>query len=210
MLAEAAQVTLTRRYQTLTRRLATTAGRAVATAWADLGTYDPTDIATLAGRAGPVVDVLSARAAASTAGYLAVLLEEPVAPTSALVAPDWDSAFIALRRSLANGHEWPDAVESGRLRAEAVGSNAVVSTARRAADEVPTNRIIGWRRLLSGSSCTWCSTVATQRYHSAESADFGHDHCHCEVAPIIGDADPGRVINAEHTPLDDATRRATP
>lgn len=206
MLAEAAQLTLTRRYQALTRRYADGAARVVASAWVDLGSCDPNDVARLAGRAGPVVDVLSARAASATAGYLAAILEEPVTPATVIVEPDWDSAFIALRRSLANGHDFATAVESGRLRSEAVGSNAVVSTSRRAADEVAGPRIVGWRRTLSGNACQWCSTVATQRYHSAESADFGHDHCHCAVVPIFGEADPGRVINAEHTPLDDATR----
>ena len=197
MLAESSQVLLTRRYHALTTRYADQASRVVSRAWVDLGSYDPADVGRLARHAGPVVDVISARAASATSAYIATITETPVATASALVAPDWDSAFIALRTSLSDGHDWFQAVESGRLRSEAVGSNAVVSTARRAADEVAGPRIIGWRRTLSGNSCTWCSTVAGGTYHSAESADFGHDHCHCGVAPIFGESDPGRVVNAE-------------
>lgn len=60
--------------------------------------------------------------------------------------------------------------------------------------------ITGWRRVPIGVTCNWCMTVSTQRYRTAESASFGHghkgvDYCDCQVVPIIGDKDVGRVAN---------------
>ena len=196
-------VALTVRYQRLTRRYADAAGSAVTQAWDRLNTFDGPD--ELARLARPAVTTLSSRAAAATHGYLGLLLDEGITVPPVLAAPDWDSALIALRRSLAEGHEWEQALASGRLRSEAVGSNAVIGSTR-LSSEIASERVVGWRRILSASSCTWCQTVATGRYLTAESAHFGHDHCHCTVAPIVEAADPARVLNDQIQPEPSAER----
>lgn len=86
------------------------------------------------------------------------------------------------------------ALESGRARAEASGHKGIMSTARRSTGD---DRTVGFRRSPSGQPCKWCLVVSTQRYHTAESADFGHDNCSCGVIPIIGETDPGRIVNRD-------------
>jgi hypothetical protein len=196
-------VDLTVRYQRLTRRYADAAGQAAAQAWDRLNTFDAPD--ELARLARPAVTTLSSRAAAATHGYLGILLEEGITVPPVLAAPDWDSALIALRRSLAEGHEWEQALASGRLRSEAVGSNAVIGSTR-LSSEITSPRVAGWRRITSAKSCDWCQTVATGHYYTAESAHFGHDHCHCTVAPIVGESDPGRALNNQTHPEPSAER----
>lgn len=58
-------------------------------------------------------------------------------------------------------------------------------------------RVVGYRRVLTGKSCSWCARVSTQRYLTADSADFGHPRCDCTVIPIVGTRDPGQVLNRD-------------
>lgn len=196
MLAEAKLVQLTARYNTLTRRYAAAAGSVVGQAWDRLDSWERADADRLVAMARPAVSTLSLRANAATSGYLSIVLDDRLPVSTVVVEPDWDSALIALRRSLAAGEAWEQALVSGRIRSEAVGANAVVRSGRLAA-QVADDRVVGWTRTLSAKACEWCQLVSTQRYRTAESADFGHDHCSCGVAPIIGDADPGRVVNQQ-------------
>lgn len=180
-----AQDDLTSRYMARTEALAATAGAAMARAWDNLGSYDERDIARLAAAASASVDVYTARAGAVSAAYLSLLLDEPPVATTHLVVPDWRGPFTHHWGALAHGETWDAALEAGRARADAAGSRAVISTARRVGDRLTTDRIGGWRRTLSSDPCTWCIQVAGQDYATAESADFGHDRCACGVTPIL-------------------------
>ena len=55
-------------------------------------------------------------------------------------------------------------------------------------------RFTAHRRVLTGRSCMFCATASTQRYRVDQLMPL-HNHCDCAVAPIIGDADPGQIIN---------------
>ena len=57
-------------------------------------------------------------------------------------------------------------------------------------------RVVGYRRVLTGASCAFCAAASTRRYRSEDLMPL-HDHCDCDVAPIIGDRDPGNVINRD-------------
>jgi len=85
-------------------------------------------------------------------------------------------------------------------RAKTAAADVVTWTTRQSSEIIDQRepRIVGWRRALSGSACSWCSLVATQRYRSAASAALNgkHDHCGCVPVEIVGTDDPGRVINA--------------
>jgi hypothetical protein len=174
---------LTARYLAATQDLAVAGGDAIAAAWDELGSWDDADIARLEGAALPAWEVFAQEAAAVSAGYLAVALNQtPVAATN-LVVPDWRGPFTWYWRALGNDAGQGAALQAGRDRAIAAGHKAVTSTARRVGDQV--DGVVGWRRTLGGDSCQWCITVAGQRYRTAESADFGHDHCNCGVTPIL-------------------------
>lgn len=195
-------VALARRRQTLLDRLAVVTGRALAAVWGRLPAYTEEQVAEFERLAAPVLAAGQQRAVDLTVAYLSRVLGEPLAVDRDVVlaraAIDIREPFIAFARSLNSGNRFEDAVVAGGHRAEGVGESGVHWASRATAEAADGHpRIVGWRRTLTAKSCSWCHTVATQRYRSAESASFGHLRCDCSVEPIFGDSDPGRVINSE-------------
>lgn len=197
MLSEAAQVAATRRYQAQLATIIDVAAVIALVGFAGLDSYDEDDVDTFRTTTEPRLKVAGERAVALAAGFYA--LTATTRPSAAPVAVEmaWRDPFIAVWSGLKHGEQYEDAVTAGLSRAEAEASNYVVSSSRQAGDNLPEANIVGWRRVLSSPSCEWCQTVSTQRYRTAESADFGHERCDCTVAPIYGESDPGRVINRE-------------
>lgn len=200
-LSEPQQAEVTRRYQASLGVLADTAAAVAIVGFADLDAYDEEDIPTFAAAISAPLAGLKARAVALATGFysLTATTRPPaVRPDAVPVEMATRDPFIAYWRALSEGNQWTDAVTSGVARAGAEGERLVVSSARQTGDAMPAAaRITGWRRVLSGNACTWCQYVSTQRYSTAESADFGHERCDCTVAPIYADADPGRVVNRD-------------
>lgn len=172
----------------------------MASVWDDLSSWDEDDVDRYLRQASPIVTGAARAAAATTVGYLGLM----VGTRPAIVDPlrflddiDLLSPFLGYWSALAKGAEWTEAVTLGRTRSETIATDTVNISARGTAREVDDAepRITGWERVLSGNSCEFCATAATQRYRTAESASFGHDRCDCGVVPIVGRLDPGRVIN---------------
>lgn len=213
MLSEAVLVALVRRFQLQLATVSARTALAVTAAWDALDSYDEADVERFAARAAPAERAGKATAVALAAGFYSLMASvrpAPIPPTAIPVAIDPREPFIAYWRSLKAGKPWEDALLSGRGRAEAVADNLVISSARRTGDAVAEAnglQLQGWRRVLTGSSCAWCATVATQRYRTAESADFGHARCDCTAVPIFSNTDPGRVIN--RPVLDTLKKRGT-
>ena len=66
-----------------------------------------------------------------------------------------------------------------------------LTLASRAATFVHTEgdrRIVGYRRVTSGSACALCAAASTRRYTKADLQPIHHG-CSCTTAPIYGDAD---------------------
>lgn len=195
MPATADDVTLTRRYQARLLQLATATGAAVAQQWDELDSYD--DPALWLALAGPPVAAGQEEASALTVAYVALIADMPVPSVDIRVGPPLDGPFAAFGSAIKRGLAFEAAVNLGRSRADEVGGGSVQWTARAAAGEAARHAdgVVGWRRVLTGVSCDWCALIATQRYRTADSASFGHARCDCTVVPIIGDRDPGQVIN---------------
>lgn len=196
-------VALTRRRQDALTRLRGLTAVQLARIWRSLTSYDESVQRRWTGLAGPVVSAGQNRAIDIQLAYLGQRLGRPVrfdrATLLALAEVDLTEPFYALGRILNGGGSLTEAVASGLARAEALGETSVQWAARAAstaADE-SDDRIVGWTRTLGPGSCEWCVQVSGQRYRSAESASFGHQRCSCGVDPIIGDRDPGRVLNRE-------------
>lgn len=193
-------VALTRRYQHRLATVGTNAGNAITRTWDDQGSWDERDVDAFTARATPIIDGAQRQSAALTTGYLGLLLGTPVNAIDGarfLELIDLREPFLAYWGALAKGADWVDAITAGRTRAEDLALDGSTIAARGAAVEIDTeeDRITGWERVPGGVCCEWCATVATQRYHTADSASFGHDRCNCAVIPIIGRVAPGRVIN---------------
>lgn len=115
---------------------------------------------------------------------------------------------VHMRKLLSDGMPWAQAKEVARGRAVGAASmdmamaqrQAMASTVTPAGTFPPgTPHVVGYRRTLTGASCRFCAVASTQRYTVAAGPNLMplHHHCDCGVAPIIGDHDPGQVINRD-------------
>ena len=191
-------VRLTRSFQGQLERIYTRAGSLTAARWDALGAWNELDVDRFRLATEPVLQAAKTATINASAGYYSLVTDSPpvtVNPATVTVPTDLRAPFTSYWHGLAEGRPWDEAIAAGRSRATSTAVDYVSSTSRRTAGFVSADGIVGWRRVLTGNSCRWCATVSTQRYRTAESADFGHDHCDCIVAPIYGDADPGQVIN---------------
>jgi hypothetical protein len=184
-LTQAQQAELLRRYLARQATLNGAGGRVVTEAWAALDSFDTPDIARLRTSALSRITVIGQRAASLSAGYLGLVLGEPVVAATDIVEPDWPGPFARMWAAFGRGDSFDVANEAGRAQADAVGRNSVVSTARQVGDLLRSDQVTGWQRVLSGDSCEWCQSVAGGIYETASSADFGHDRCNCGVTPIL-------------------------
>ena len=179
------QSELLRRYRARSVVIAAAAGKVVATAWDRLDGHEASDIVSLREAALPQATLIASRAAALSAAYLALLLGQPVIAATGIVEPDWTGPFIRQWAAFGRGDNLEAALAAGAAQADAVGINSVISTARRVGDQINSDQIIGWKRTTSADPCEWCATISTRIYKTAESADFGHDRCHCSVSPVL-------------------------
>lgn len=97
-----------------------------------------------------------------------------------------------------------EAVGRGERRATMLGLTdielAVTHTVRERLADEPRYRY--YRRVLTGAeNCGLCVVASTQRYRTGDLMPI-HPNCDCVVAPIIGDADPGRIINTQRVAAD--------
>lgn len=179
---------LTRRFQATVARIGDRAAALTARQWAELGSYDEADVETFARAVEPTLSAAKRSAVLTGVAYYAVrarLLRPPtIAADLVPVAADPREPFIAYWRALKMGNR--AALESGIGRAAALARNLATSSARQSGDVL--YREAGrepryWVRVPDGDACAWCQDVAGGTYHSAESADFGHDRCGCSAEP---------------------------
>lgn len=180
------------RYRRLIAGRRTVAARALAAAWAALDSYDEADVDAYIAKVTPLIFAAKrSTVAATTAYYAAALGEAPAAVSSASVATTIDlrAPFTAMWHALAEGRPYEEALSAGRSVAEATGEEFVQSTARRTGDAVSAARRqpIRHRRVAEPGACPWCVSRNGGVYYTAESADYGHDRCRCDVVPITDD-----------------------
>jgi len=106
---------------------------------------------------------------------------------------------VTVRRLLADGTPYEDAMATAATRAGATAEADVALAHREAARDSMERRTpgaAGYRRVLTGSSCTLCRIASTQRYRNAELMPI-HPRCDCRVAPVLDGYDGGRIVNRE-------------
>ena len=177
--------TLVARYQHQLDATATTAGEIAAQAWDQLDAWDEADIEAFIKLVEPAA-AAQAHGSALAAAFVALAAGIPVpAVDTSTATPDWRAAFSLYWAELAKGTPWDEAHAAGRSQAQAVGYDSVQSAARETTTAVDnaTPALTQWQRIPDSGACSWCEEVAQQTFHSADSADFGHDRCGCTVAP---------------------------
>lgn len=200
------------RYQTQYGRLRADVVARVLALWAMHGGLSDENAERFTFSAVPVVRGGQVAIARLVAGYLALLtrlavgasraaaVDPRTVTTEALRGVDASEVYrrpiVTARTAVAEGKPLPEALRLGRDRLERIVDTDVALAQRQATVEVigPDDRIVGYRRVLTGASCALCATASTQRYRKAELMPI-HGRCDCSVAPIFGTADPGQVIN---------------
>jgi len=184
------------RYDSIRR--ATASG--IARLWAQFGALDDLD-----GFAVPAAGLTMAARAEVVAlvdAYLAFYLDDVTAGLGEVPIRNgadpvevYRRPGITARGKLASGLAFADAMRAAQARAVSAGATDVALAHRAAAAEIMTQKgIAGYRRAVTGASCKLCVTASTQRYHSDRLMPI-HNHCDCRIAPIVGDRDPGHVVN---------------
>ncbi len=114
--------------------------------------------------------------------------------------------FFEAQRQVAAGKPPAEAQRIGYKRLEKIALTdlqlAQTHTAREFATQLqarqpdPDGNIVGFRRVLSSkpNHCALCILASTQRYRSFDLMPI-HPGCGCRVAMIIGDSDPGLVLD---------------
>lgn len=194
-------------------RLRLAAGVAVGRAWDRLAGLDDAAADRFAEVAAQIGVAAQAETAANVDGYLAALLgaltdagsplginPEAVSGPAVRAGADptevYRRAIVTARVAVSRGRSGSEAMNAGRRRAVGTAETDVALTQRAATVQVAEteDRIVGYRRVLTGGSCALCATASTQRYGTADLMPI-HNHCDCGVAPIVGSRDPGQVIN---------------
>lgn len=202
---------LVARYQTAYGHLRAATVARVTALWLARGGPGDGNVDAFTVAAVPLVLGAQAATARLVAGYIAMLtrlVEEEAATPAAVsdVAVDvirgvaaaevYARPVITMRAALAEGKQFAEALELGRQRAEQIADTDIALAQREATVQAigADERIVGYRRVLTGRSCSFCATASTQRYRKAQLMPI-HGRCDCGVAPIFGTSDPGQVIN---------------
>lgn len=210
-MADPVQVTSAYRHRILRLRLL--GAGALLALWQALESPNEDEVEGFTARASPVLAGLQSATAALTVGYVGLLAGRITPDLSGLtVEQDLRHPFIGVWRELKRGATFDAALQVGADRTKALADERVILTQRLVAERLDADdRIVGWRRVPQGSTCSFCIRAATERYASAKAAgnvghkNKGRQYCDCDVVPIVGTADPGRVINR---PMLDAWTKA--
>lgn len=181
---------LTRRFQNVLATVGDSSARRLRPVWSSLDTYNEDQIPEFTRKAAPILSaakVVAVKHAAAFYALTAGIAPVGVAVTSVAIEPQFRAPFISTWLALKGGSSLDDAIAAGEGRLDAIARDLVTSSARQTGDAVIAKadlKIIGWERIPDDSACDWCLSVAPGFYHSAESADFGHDRCGCTAGPI--------------------------
>lgn len=119
------------------------------------------------------------------------------------VDPDqqWRRPFTQMRTRLSEGMEFPQAFQFAQTYAAGAAATDLQLASRGASRDWMVNepRVVGYRRVLgsggmSGENCGLCVVASTQRYHKGDLMPI-HVHCTCETVPMMGEDDPGHVLD---------------
>jgi len=201
-------VVLAKEFKRANKRLTAATVRALVALWDGSPTDDLAGVAAWIESVLPLVRQAEAEAVRLASAYYSARLGDTAAVfANPEVAADTFAVLGAVRDGLESGAVTPTTVsEYGRKIMPKLAEQVVYRSQAEVANQVDAqygDRVTGWRRVPSGSTCSWCVLVSTQRYQTARSASFGHNNqkggrefCDCVPPdPIVRDSDPGRIIN---------------
>lgn len=199
-----------RRYQSQFNRLRHATADAVSRAWVTHGGLTTTAEDRFSADAAQIVQGAQAAQILTTAAYYEAL-DDAVTGAGHPVVLDPDEftdprgvptrdvyrrPIIQARAAIDRGHDFDEAMAQGRNRASSLAETdiSLVQSIATTAAVMQLPKIIGFVRVLTGSSCPIC-VGAEGRFGPAERMPI-HAHCDCTSAPIYSSVDPGAAVNA--------------
>lgn len=188
----------------------------VQSSWNSLDSYRDVDIARFANRVSPVVEGAQIQIGQLTNGYLATLesaitgrkvsplgLSNDLFSTQALRGITTKEAFNRTGSTIWFGLSEQKSLDMligkalNRALDIAKTNLQLASTHSARAVFARNERVVGYRRVLTGGeTCKLCQVASTQRYHKQNLMPI-HPGCDCGVSPIYGNVDPGQVIDSK-------------
>ena len=199
-------VRLSLAYQRRYNQLRLRTGAVVGALWDRYADLDDAAADEFSERAAATVGAAQARTTALVNGYLtaavAITSGAPLETDDATPSPRpadplevYQRGIVTARAAVSDGIPYLDAMRAGRARSVNSAETDIALAQRDVMSRaVGGTRIVGYRRTLTGDSCPLCRIASTQRYTRSSLMPL-HGHCDCGVAPIIGEHDPGEVIN---------------
>jgi hypothetical protein len=217
------QDAIVRAYIGMDSRIRDQVTAAVVNAFRALGSWREADIARFVDAVVPIVLGAQRQVGSITQAYLTALLADMAGEgvssstadvaTGAVLRKGADPAEVYARpirtvwQGLAAGADLSTALDTAALRLAQILATDLQLAKTHAARAVLAGdeRIVGYRRVLTGiKTCGLCVVASTQRYHRGDLMPI-HPGCDCAVAPIIGTEDPGHVLDE---PLLEGTHQA--
>lgn len=210
MANETLQAALAERYDTLSQSLRDRLISFVLDAFDSLGSYRDADAALFIERVLPTVLAAQQTMGQITDAYLSAMIADMVGGAAAPVGVQLDEAlrgvppdevyhrpFVTAYTALSQGASYADAVGQARTRLLSITETDLQLARTHAARESMqrSGRVRFFRReLRNPGNCALCVIASTQRYRVENLLPI-HPGCNCKPQPIVGDKDPGQIID---------------
>ncbi|MET9729240.1 hypothetical protein ABZZ79_00815 [Streptomyces sp. NPDC006458] len=214
-MGEALQAALTERYDSLSTSLRARVIQFVLDAFDSLSGYRDADAAAFVEQVLPTVLAAQAQVGQVTDAYLSAMIADMLGtatPAAGVQLPEalrgvppdevYTRPFVTTWTALSKGKAFTQAVAEGRTRLLSITETDLQLARTHAAQQsMERGGAKFFRRRLTGTkSCALCTIASTQRYR-VENLMPIHPGCDCKVEPLVGNKDPGQV-------LDEATLKA--
>ncbi|AQW55287.1 hypothetical protein ACIQPP_05560 [Streptomyces violaceusniger] len=208
-MGEALHAALTERYDALSTSLRNRVISFVLDAFDSLGSYRDAEAAAFIEQVLPTVLAAQQTMGQITDAYLSAMIADMLGSAAAPTGVALDEAlrgvdpaevytrpFVTTWTALARGKGYAQAVAEGRTRLLSITETDLQLARTHAAQQcMQRSGAKFFRRRLTGSAnCALCTIAATQRYRVERLMPI-HPGCDCKVEPLVGNKDPGQIID---------------
>ncbi|MGA5489570.1 hypothetical protein ACPCK1_17660 [Streptomyces pseudogriseolus] len=208
-MSEALQAALTERYDALSTSLRARVIQFVLDAFDSLGGHRDGDAAAFVEQVLPTVLAAQAQMGQITDAYLSAMIADMLGTAAAPAGVQLPEAlrgvpadevytrpFVTTWTALAQGKAYTQAVAEGRTRLLSITETDMQLARTHAAQQsMQRGGAKFFRRRLTGTkNCALCTIASTQRYR-VENLMPIHPGCDCKVEPLVGNRDPGQIID---------------
>ncbi|MFG2468718.1 hypothetical protein ACGFXB_25130 [Streptomyces canus] len=209
MANEALQAALTERYDAVSTSLRARVISFVLAAFDSLGNYRDADADAFVEHVLPTVLAAQAQMGQLTDAYLSAMIGDMLGTTQAAAgvrlaealrgvepAEVYRRPFVTAYTALSQGKSYAEALGEARTRLLSITETDMqLARTHAARQSMERGGAQFFRRRLTGTkNCALCTLASTQRYR-VENLMPIHPGCDCKVEPLVGNKDPGQIID---------------